>query len=180
MKIRYILLVLCLPITWVYSQNHTEPSDSKGIIQELGRINAELVRLAGENATVKTELNELNKLKVSLRSSVIATHKNCSALGYKWINDNASYGRFLLGRGTGYPLSSIGGHAKVALSVNEMPRHSHTQVWGQVAGRPGTSAHGSNMARYRAAPIQQTERTGGSGRHENMPPYRVVNFCIYR
>lgn len=86
-------------------------------------------------------------------------------------------GRFLIGRNSTYTAGSTGGEATHTLTVAEMPSHAHTlnaigwptnetatdhlnNTWG-TSGWPKVS--GGSMT-----------NTGGSGAHNNMPPYLAV------
>ena len=73
------------------------------------------------------------------------------------------------------PFDDEGGQEKVKLTENQMPRHSHVQVWGQGPNGPvtGNNIFGTNTH----APIQSTQLTGGGEPHDNMPPYIALYFC---
>ena len=98
--------------------------------------------------------------------------------------------KFLLGAGGAYALGDEGGEATHTLTTSEMPSHSHIETW---AGKDGSyytyeltynsgSSWGMNVTRITSAtPANSagpsylyTRGTGGSGSHNNMPPYLAV------
>lgn len=90
-------------------------------------------------------------------------------------------------------IGESGGAASVALTVNEMPAHSHLarlkgasqgnrdspegNVPGTLAGNKtyGQAADAKNNMAGRSAAIASS---GGSAAHQNMQPYLTVNFAI--
>lgn len=108
-----------------------------------------------------------------------------------WELYHAGAGRFLFGADNEHELRSEGGTKEHQLTVSEMPAHRHddrreegkadhllVQVTGSLTetttdtdGHPRefNNMHGVRM-----------ESRGQSQPHENMPPYRVVNFCVKR
>lgn len=135
------------------------------------------------------------KLVNTQPNQVVAFNGSCPS-GFAEFNQ--ADGRVLVGAGTLYDADSgrnitynvgdIGGEAMVALTVNEMPSHSHTYTdayfsehWGWEGPRnqPGGKGGQDNdnnlytMSRTSAA-------TGGNQAHENRMPYYVVNWCIYQ
>ena len=79
--------------------------------------------------------------------------------------------RFLLCAGTSYAAGSTGGEAEHALTVDEMPNHSHTFPYGFVEHEvDGWSNDGItvNMGETNIG------STGGDQPHNNMPPYLAV------
>lgn len=87
-------------------------------------------------------------------------------------------GRFLFGMNSSYPAGSTGGEITHALTINEMPEHSHT-IYYPNSGGPYGSANicypgdsGINMTW--CAEMCKTASTGGSAAHNNMPPYLSV------
>ena len=82
-------------------------------------------------------------------------------------------GRFLLAASDKYEAGSTGGEAVHKLTVAEMPSHAHTTSSGisytgsgnyNVIGASGYVINASVGSSY----------SGGSGAHNNMPPYLVV------
>ncbi len=99
-------------------------------------------------------------------------------------------GRVPVHAGTGFPLGAQGGAETVALTVNQIPAHTHApmgsdnggssnspagNVWANWTGSQfsdqGTTA-GSNM---NAAALAST---GANQAHDNMLPYLAINFII--
>lgn len=112
-----------------------------------------------------------------------------------WALYHNGKGRFLLGagqaddgEGTAHKLRSTGGEERVALEMAEMPRHRHDDLFGdgnanhllvQVTGdltEKHTDSRGTNQINIRHGVRMQPRGEGKS--HENMPPYRAVNFCM--
>jgi microcystin-dependent protein len=90
--------------------------------------------------------------------------------------------------GVQHNLGQKGGEEAHAISLNEMPAHSHTvaasnndaegdMATGNILGRPGANEYAAfNSAKNMGA---QTISTAGTGQaHNNMQPYLAVNFCI--
>jgi len=99
-------------------------------------------------------------------------------------------GRFLVGVGTGYSLGDTGGSQTVALTVSQMPIHSH-DVTGKAdqAGRAGVGMYASNVGGGSGWQVLSTTENGslsgltttsaGSGQaHENRPPYFALEYII--
>ena len=80
--------------------------------------------------------------------------------------------RFLLGAGNTYTNGNTGGAATVTLTVNQMPKHSHTVYrsteTGSFFGLTGISP--SQTTQYAV----NTTEAGNNEAHNNMPPYLVV------
>ena len=101
---------------------------------------------------------------------------------------------FLLAAGSTYSAGSTGGEAEHTLTTDEMPGHSHPQNarvhgysgWGQVNTGTGYTVNISTSGNNYHAPNStlnaaivrmggtSTSATGGSGAHNNMPPYLAV------
>lgn len=100
-----------------------------------------------------------------------------------------------MGQGTGLTARSVGqkgGAANVTLSAAQMPAHTHAvnasaattgnvadpnnAIWTQVAGR-GAKAYTATATPAAMNPAALSN-TGGSGQHNNLMPYQVLNFCI--
>ena len=89
-------------------------------------------------------------------------------------------GRCLMGANDTYPLGSTGGEAEHALSINEIPRHSHG-IYG-ADSRSGSTTLDTARFSYKdqgqttsyVSGILGTELTGGGQSHNNMQPYLAV------
>lgn len=84
---------------------------------------------------------------------------------------------FLLAAGQTYPLGSTGGEAQHALTVEELPGHSHLSHGVRVT----TSENGyvamrsAGMSDQNPDNSSRTDLTGGDQPHNNLPPYLAVN-----
>lgn len=97
-------------------------------------------------------------------------------------------GRTPLGFGPSAPIGSHGGAESVALGVQQLPPHTH-RVAGTAAAANARgpqdalfAASGANLYAQPGAQVTlaaQTVADAGAGApHQNMQPYRVLNFCI--
>jgi len=94
-------------------------------------------------------------------------------------------GRFVVGRHDsdddyGTP-GSAGGLKSVALSVEEMPAHSHEaklHIAGSDDWRSGGSHSPDNMTMRTATTVYGTGSAGGGMAHENRPPYYVLAYIM--
>lgn len=87
-------------------------------------------------------------------------------------------GKFPLGVSSSHPITgtgSSGGAETVTLTTNEMPSHHHDVTYAQY--NRGTGSSTTSALQYTGY-TKQTSDTGGGQAHENMPPYRTVNFII--
>ena len=84
--------------------------------------------------------------------------------------------RFILAAGDTYAAGSTGGEAKHTLTTSEMPNHEHKIRYGGDEANNGAIS----SALYKLVSINSGEwfatrsflmSTGGSGAHNNMPPY---------
>lgn len=98
-------------------------------------------------------------------------------------------GRIPVHQGAGYTLAQTGGQEKVALTVQQIPPHSHAFVATadnatQASPTSRTFAHTNAVNLYSAtAPnvamaAQAVSATGGGQAHDNVQPYLCVNFII--
>ena len=98
-----------------------------------------------------------------------------------WVIHDDAAGRFVIGTG-GVPQlgrGDIGGRARVVLTINEMPAHSHQNP---VLSTTGDSAsyrlrEGGGPATFGGEHARPTQVVGGDQPHENMPPYVALRFC---
>ena len=81
---------------------------------------------------------------------------------------------FLLACGDIYNNGDVGGEAEHTLTINEMPSHSHSYTFDQVAYNKsaGTSGFATNTGGYVNESIIGVK--GGGQAHNNMPPYLSV------
>ncbi|MDR1973937.1 MAG: hypothetical protein LBQ31_04595 [Bacteroidales bacterium] len=108
-----------------------------------------------------------------------------------WEVTNKFDGRFPVGVGhdpnyattsIDYLVGSTGGAARVTLTTNEMPKHSHRmQMYDYYAGGSGRTAQYTNDMGGSSwgEPTYYPEETGGSQPHENRPPFYGVYFLKF-
>ena len=106
-----------------------------------------------------------------------------TAIGEKFGEGNGSStfnipdmrGAFPMGAGGDYKVGDIGGEPSVTLTIEQIPHHVHQMGWAQ------SQPSGSSTSRSTLTPggggYYSTE-TGGSGAHNNLPPFLVVNYFI--
>lgn len=84
--------------------------------------------------------------------------------------------RFLLGRGSTYSNGATGGEATHKLTVNEMPKHTHSIYYYLSSGSLSFGYNFSNKGAVSAVTVDSSGIgiTGGDVAHNNMPPYLVV------
>ena len=102
-------------------------------------------------------------------------------------------GRVSVHTGTGPGLSPYvqgrkGGAEEVTLAVSETPSHNHTinASGGAISKNAAGSIFGSPKQKVYDAPVNATttldnsaiSNTGGSGAHENRPPYLTIRACV--
>ena len=81
-------------------------------------------------------------------------------------------GRFLLGASATYPNGTTGGAATHTLTIEEMPKHSHTysETYKNTSNGYGGKFSGSWVSQTDS----NTSDTGSGKAHNNMPPYLAV------
>lgn len=84
--------------------------------------------------------------------------------------------RFVLGGGGTYSVRSTGGEATHKLTVAEMPSHNHAVNYFHQTG--SGSNKGVFSGSYEGTPYN-TNSTGGSNPHNNMPPYYTLCYIQY-
>lgn len=90
--------------------------------------------------------------------------------------------RFIVGAGNEYSLGNIGGEKTHTLTIDEIPKHSHTKTVNIVDG-DGWSFDNNKVSTLGGAtqPEQYTWTSGYAGEgkeHENRPPYYALYFII--
>ena len=95
-------------------------------------------------------------------------------------------GRFVvcIGGGNNYAVGDTGGADTVALTQEQMPKHSHT-VYGRSSGYAGRHNDSHEVITYynkewgsMSEKINDTTETGSSQAHENRPPYYALAFIM--
>ena len=113
--------------------------------------------------------------------AVVAFEADKCPDGWKLYHNGA--GRFLFGADKDHDLHSEGGKEKHALTWDEMPKHRHDDDNGNrllVQKSHDITATEVDATGRDEINIRHGVRmsiSGGGVPHENMPPYRVVNFC---
>jgi microcystin-dependent protein len=97
-------------------------------------------------------------------------------------------GRVPLHNGSGYTVGEAGGTEAVALTVNEIPAHSHaagvSSKYGSTNSPDGTMPARSTLNQFTdtvgtlASMNSNVGSSGGGQPHSNMQPYLAVNFII--
>lgn len=97
-------------------------------------------------------------------------------------------GRFLMGASEAHPHGSSGGEESHALTVEEMPAHSHPVVgpgsWEAGAGvwssNVGAGSGWSILSFYQQGALGrlETNAAGGGRPHNNLPPFYTVGYII--
>lgn len=84
--------------------------------------------------------------------------------------------RFVVGAGiaSGYDVGDTGGSNSVTLTINQMPKHTHS-LW---MNAEDTSFSGRGDASDLGRGAGSTGETGGNQPHENRPPYMALLPCI--
>lgn len=90
-------------------------------------------------------------------------------------------GRFVLSSGAGTnltqrTLNEIGGAENHVLTIDEMPKHSHSGVIGRADNCWGSGS--CRASKYLGTDWKNTNETGNSSAHNNMPPYFVLAFIM--
>ena len=78
---------------------------------------------------------------------------------------------------------NAGGEKKHALTINEMPSHTHPQnLWqedsGTWKGGGRNSSPNSTSKHDRTVQFGKTDATGGGAQHENRPPYYTLAYIM--
>jgi microcystin-dependent protein len=98
-------------------------------------------------------------------------------------------GRVIIGKNGTYPINASGGAETHTLSVSEMPSHNHdaNYIWSSIAGNhlhdqfstyaPGQTNYAASGGTATGAGSPVVAK-GGNGAHNNMQPYRALNYII--
>ena len=155
---------------------------SKGVlIRVLGGTNQ--AQLEEVRAALEALSDRTTEPATPLDKAIVLTDRECATLGKNWKPYEGMSGRFPLGSGSHTDPNDdkqafvIGdksyGTYSHRLTELEMPSHTHSFV-----GSRGSRSvdDWDNEWGYREH-RRTTGSTGGNQPHNNMPPYRVVNFC---
>ncbi|MEM0995449.1 MAG: tail fiber protein [Bacteroidota bacterium] len=95
--------------------------------------------------------------------------------------------RFLVGAGQGddrdkYKIGDTGGDESIQLSVDELPKHSHTINDGDFGYHSGSFKGNTGkdlpFETNASKPLKGTDDVGDDKAHENRPPYYALNYVI--
>lgn len=120
--------------------------------------------------------------------AIVLTDQECALLGDGWQPYERLAGRFPLGAGETqdargevrtFAVGSYDGAYAHQLTVDEMPSHVHPYRDRFLNNGRGGSERGDDddTDRHYSDDRRTSESTGESQPHNNMPPYRVLNFC---
>jgi microcystin-dependent protein len=98
-------------------------------------------------------------------------------------------GRTPIGYSDSNPIGTMSGSETVTLIQNNLPVHTHQLVGttsdtntrnpaGTLFGKSTANLYASSGGAQVALDSRTVAATGGTQPHENMQPYRVINFCI--
>lgn len=86
--------------------------------------------------------------------------------------------RFIVGAGSTYNIGDIGGSDTVTLTVDEMPKHSHTYYEGVTDDGYEKNLTAINDDALYVNKKTQTTSVGGDKPHENRPPYYALAYIM--
>ena len=150
----------------------------EGLVRGLG--GASVAQLAEVRSAVEN-------LPTNLAKVILLTDEECKVFGQGWERYEELDGRFPLGAGTNkdardeertFSLDDpAGGEYSHQLTVPEMPSHDH-----RLSLYPyhhNKADHGDDRTTHHGhrETVTTSESGGVNQPHNNMPPYRVMNFC---
>ena len=121
--------------------------------------------------------------------TIVLTSDECRSLGQDWRLYQPAAGRVPIAAGVNTDHSGeertfvVGqsdkeGEYEHALTVDEMPSHSHSYLRSVFLIKDNKRK--GRHATYDSDESRPTEETGGNRPHNNLPPYIVLNFCQKR
>jgi microcystin-dependent protein len=107
----------------------------------------------------------------------------CNGATYGSITTPDLRDRFIVGSGSSYAIGQTGGASTVTLQTTEIPAHTHdiTYKTFQGASHQASDTNQNQASCYKAEEITPTitsTSTGGSGAHENRPPYYALAYIM--
>jgi microcystin-dependent protein len=87
-------------------------------------------------------------------------------------------GLFVRGADSAYGVGATGGVARVTLSVDQIPSHTHTYTFPSGEGQGSVLVRNNSGHIWRYEKDATTESAGGGGAHENRPPFFALYFIM--
>lgn len=87
-------------------------------------------------------------------------------------------GKFAVGAGNQYNVGDTGGAATVTLETKHLPPHSHGYELRDDGNRDAASGADRNDHVWHGDKTVNTGSAGGGGAHENLPPYRALQYIM--
>lgn len=163
---------------------------------EMHESGARILRRAEGYISVRTAGDALNLYYPATEDANFFSPPNsvmafASACPKGWVPFENAIGRTIIGAGGGAGLErrnllDVGGAERVTLTIDEMPRHSHSlqmdeMLWGGKGSAPYADnriANGTDLDKEATfAPSGQVLEAGGGQSHDNMPPWIALNYC---
>ena len=188
-KVAIMLLFITLIIigTVVYKKRANEPFDSAPTSTQILFMNNEDLILfkTNKNSILLIDSNGQPK-NLGLPLGMILPWKGTNTPS-DWIYCNGTnspnlQNRFILGVSTNRPIGTPpGGEEEVTLSKANIPPHTHNFTVTQLTMKGKDGGCGGNP-KYNLGDYsnQETTSTGGSLPHNNMPPYYVLSYILYK
>jgi len=122
-----------------------------------------------------------------IQDTVYMSTVECSELGDSWTDYLPAAGRFVLGAGRGpleqeVELNETGGEEAHQLSIEELPSHDHNlAAWrSSIFAPPRGIDPKLPVLDIDGAHGTFSFEAGADEAHNNMPPFIVLRFCIFR
>lgn len=162
---------------------------------DISSLNTKVTNNTSDISSLTTKVNSNTSDISSLHSMLAVYWKTLYPVGSIYISTNSSFnpniswggtwvktadGRCLIGANSTYPLGSTGGEAEHALSIDELPSHSHG-IYGAdsrngnvTVPQPRFTYKDTGQTTSYISGIMGTELTGSNNAHNNMQPYLAV------
>ena len=140
--------------------------------------------------TNATDINVTTTAKNISKGMIVMWYGSAEEVPSGWSICNGENGtpdlrdRFVLGAGKSYSLNATGGEKTHTLTVSEIPEHKHIFPWGEswanwdpygvATGKGYMGADSEDYDNYWG----YTSPVGGSGAHNNMPPYMALYYIM--
>lgn len=143
---------------------------------------------------INNTVTEIALADASLPSGLIAIWKgSTTTIPSGWVLCNGQNGtpdlrdKFVLGAGNNYTVGDTGGEKEHALTIDEMPNHTHSVTASFTASRLGYGsndyvkyANNSTDGSWDNVSLNNIsiDSTGGGKAHNNMPPYYALCYVM--